>query len=105
MKKILTFILHFFSTPHTHTKHTLNTDILANLELALAINHAINITFKHKTGGIASFIATIISITERQVVVKDVTSHQIRIILLTKIQQVSFVPEHAHTTPIDKLNA
>ena len=105
MKKILTFIRHFFSKAHTHTKQPLNTDILANLELALAFNHAINITFKHKTGGIASFIATIISITERQVVVKDVTSHQIRIILLTKLQQVSFVPEQSHTTPIDKLNA
>lgn len=105
MKKILNIIHHFFSRTHTHTKHTLNTDILANLELALAFNHAIDITFKHKTGSLASFTATIINITERQVVVKDTSTQQIRIILLSKLTKVSFVPEHTDTTSIEKKNA
>lgn len=105
MKKIFNIIHHFFSKTPVSTKQSPNTDILASLELALAFNHAIDLTFKHKTGGLASFTATIINITERQVVVKDTSTHQIRIILLTKLTKVSFVPEHTDTTSIEKKNA
>ncbi|WP_332406938.1 hypothetical protein [Pseudolactococcus laudensis] len=43
--------------------------------------------------------------TERQVVVKDLQSNQIRIILLSKIRKVTFVPENVRKSIIDKKNA
>ena len=67
--------------------------------------HAVYLHFNEKNGTLVSFIGSISSITERQVVVKDLKSNQIRIILLSKIKKVTFVPENVKKSIIDKKNA
>ncbi|GFH42851.1 hypothetical protein Hs30E_14020 [Lactococcus hodotermopsidis] len=96
MKKLFQKIMHFLSGDVSKNKQDsdeINLEMLANLELAHSFNHAIFLHFKEKNGETSSFTGIISSITERQVVVKDLKSNQIRIILLSKIKKVTFVPE------------
>lgn len=105
MKKILKRIGHFFSISKPKTNHEIDSEVLANLELAQAFNHPVYLHFSKNNTELTSFAAHITSITERQVVTKDITSNQIRIILLSKVKKVSFVPESVKTTMIDRKNA
>ena len=108
MKNIFKGIRNFLSGKFTHLKqddHAVNLEVLANLELAHSFNHAVYLHFNEKNGTLVSFIGSISSITERQVVVKDLKSNQIRIILLSKIKKVTFVPENVKKSIIDKKNA
>ncbi|GAX47854.1 hypothetical protein ACWN8M_09210 [Pseudolactococcus reticulitermitis] len=108
MKTILKGILNFFSGQSMRQKKddtAINLEVLANLELAHSFNHAVYLHFNEKNGNLVSFTGSISSITERQVVVKDLQSNQIRIILLSKIKKVTFVPENVRQSIIDKKNA
>ena len=108
MKNIFKGIRHFFSGRSAHQKQDntpINLEVLANLELAHSFNHAVYLHFSEKNGTLVSFTGSISSITERQVVVKDLQSNQIRIILLNKIKKVTFVPENVRKSILDKKNA
>ena len=98
----------FFSGQSTHKKQddtAINLEVLDNLELAHSFNHAVYLHFNEKNGNLVSFTGSISSITERQVVVKDLQSNQIRIILLSKIKKATFVPENVRKSMIDQKNA
>lgn len=108
MKKLLTRIGHALSKhfgAHQKATPAINLEVLANLELAHSFNHAVYLHFNEKNGTLISFTGSISSITERQVVVKDLQSNQIRIILLNKIKKVTFVPETVKQAMIDQKNA
>ena len=105
MKKILEKIGHLFSRPKMAAKAAIDLEVLANLELAQSFNHPVYLHFNKKNTELTSFTANITSITERQVVTKDIVSNQIRIILLSKVKKVSFVPESVKTAMIDKKNS
>ena len=108
MKTIFKGIRNFFSKQSARQKQddtALNLEVLANLELAHSFNHAVYLHFNEKNGNLVSFTGSISSITERQVVVKDLQSNQIRIILLSKIKKVTFVPENVRKSMIDQKNA
>ena len=103
MKNLFKGIRNFFSGKSAHQKQDytkIDLEVLANLELAHSFIH-----FNEKNGDLVSFTGSISSITERQVVVKDLQSNQIRIILLSKIRKVTFVPENVRKSIIDKKNA
>jgi hypothetical protein len=100
---IASFLRHF---GHEQPKlETVDLEVLANLELAHSFNHAVYLHVKEKSGAATSFTGSIASITERQVVVKDLKSNQIRIILLSQIKKVTFVPENVRQSMIDQKNA
>ena len=108
MKNIFKGIRDFFSGQSARQKQddtAINLEVLANLELAYSFNHAVYLHFNEKNGNLVSFTGSISSITERQVVVKDLQSNQIRIILLSKIKKVTFVPENVRKSMIDQKNA
>jgi hypothetical protein len=108
MKTIFKGIRNFFSKQSARQKQddtAINLEVLANLELAYSFNHAVYLHFNEKNGNLVSFTGSISSITERQVVVKDLQSNQIRIILLSKIKKVTFVPENVRKSMIDQKNA
>ena len=108
MKTIFKGIRNFFSKQTARQKQddtAINLEVLANLELAHSFNHAVYLHFNEKNGNLVSFTGSISSITERQVVVKDLQSNQIRIILLSKIKKVTFVPENVRKSMIDQKNA
>ncbi|XOQ37708.1 MAG: tRNA-binding protein [Lactococcus sp.] len=108
MKTIFKGIRNFFSKQSARQKQddtAINLEVLANLELAHSFNHAVYLHFNEKNGNLVSFTGSISSITERQVVVKDLQSNQIRIILLSKIKKVTFVPENVRKSMIDQKNA
>jgi hypothetical protein len=93
------------SAPYHQDYDQIDSEILANLELAYSFNHAVYLHFTEKNGKLTSFTASISSITERQVVVKELQSNQIRIIFLSKIKKVSFVPENVRKSITDQKNA
>ena len=108
MKTIFKGIRNFFSKQSARQKQddtAINLEVLANLELAHSFNHAVYLHFNEKNGNLVSFTGSISSITERQVVVKELQSNQIRIILLSKIKKVTFVPENVRKSMIDQKNA
>ncbi len=108
MKTIFKGIRNFFSKQSARQKQddtAINLEVLANLELAYSFNHAVYLHFNEKNGNLVSFTGSISSITERQVVVKELQSNQIRIILLSKIKKVTFVPENVRKSMIDQKNA
>ncbi|MGO2925018.1 MAG: hypothetical protein ACTICY_03680 [Pseudolactococcus laudensis] len=108
MKNLFKGIRNFFSGKSAHQKQDytkIDLEVLANLELAHSFNHAVYLHFNEKNGDLVSFTGSISSMTERQVVVKDLQSNQIRIILLSKIRKVTFVPENVRKSIIDKKNA
>ncbi|GFH40564.1 hypothetical protein [Pseudolactococcus insecticola] len=108
MKKLLQHIKNILSGHSDQPQNpsdNINLDILSNLELAHSFNHAVYLHFNEQNGNLTSFTGIISSITERQAVVKDLRSNQIRIVLLNKIKKVTFVPENVKNSMIDQKNA
>lgn len=107
MKKIVNQVGHFFARflKRQHDAEGINLEVLANLELAHSFNHAVYLHFNEKKGNLISFTGSIMNMTERQVVIKDIKSNQIRIILLNKIKKVTFVPENVRQSLINQKNA
>ena len=108
MKNFFKGIHNFFSGKSVHQKQDytkIDLEVLANLELAHSFNHAVHLHFNEKNGSLISFTGSISSITERQVVMKDLQSNQIRIILIKKKKKVTFVPENVKKSIINQKNA
>ncbi|GAB2023387.1 hypothetical protein RyT2_24630 [Pseudolactococcus yaeyamensis] len=108
MKNIFKGIRNFFAGQSVCQKQAdahINLEVLANLELAHSFNHAIYLHFNEKNGNLMSLTGSISNITERQVVVKDLQSNQIRFILLSKIRKVTFVLDNVRRSMIDQKNA
>lgn len=109
MKKIfqkISRLLFGSSTRSQQDADMIDDEVLANLELAYSFNHAVYLHLAtEKNSSPIKLTGNISSITERQVVIKELQANQIRIIRLSKIKKVTFVPENVRQAMIDQKNA